>query len=95
MKVERVVEWLEDRSKGRFGAPLDPARAEAIRQLIAERDELRADCERLRWRHRDTLPEWDDLPGPLRGELVAIGEQMFIGDTIIRVWNEIRKALNP
>lgn len=85
VSVERVVDYL---SADHF----NPGYAAAVRALIA-------DNERLRWRHRDTLPEWNDLPDTLRTGLVRIGEQMvdarFGGDAMVAIWAEVRKELKP
>jgi hypothetical protein len=73
----------------------------AIERISLEREiaALRADNGRLRWRHRDTLPDWNDLPDELRERLADIGRQMidehYGADTMVAVWNEIQKALKP
>lgn len=73
----------------------------AIERISLEREiaALHADNERLRWRHRDTLPDWNDLPATLRTRLVEIGRRMIDehtgADTMVAVWSEIQKALKP
>ena len=61
-------------------------------------DFVRDEIERLRWRHPNIIPEFNDLPDALRMELCRIGEQMidpnFGADAVIKVYEEVRKALN-
>jgi hypothetical protein len=84
------------RDSGNFGA--SESLAEMISSLDADLGHLRRENERLRWRHPNVIPDWNDLPDKLRNRLVEISAQYADGDTggdfAVQFYGDMRKALS-
>ena len=79
--------------------------AATIERLLSDNESLSNSVDRLylaneqlRWRHPAVIPDWNDLPEPVRSKLCLVAnyycEEHLAGDAAVNFYGGIRKALS-